>query len=70
VLQVEDICFLKDRSLSKMTPKFRVDVEGVIGELRKDIEEDVSLHRCCGEPMIRYSVLDGFTVRRLDVSQA
>jgi hypothetical protein len=33
------------------------------------MDEEVTLERCCGVPISRYSDLDGLTVRRLDVSQ-
>ena len=35
----------------------------------KEIEDDVSLARCCGVPKIRYSILEGLTNSLLSVSQ-
>jgi len=64
-----EICDLKDRSLSKMTPRFRVESVGDRSVPWKWIEDDVSLARCCGVPMIRYSVLDGLTDSLFSVSQ-
>lgn len=64
--------FLRERSGSKITPKFLHEVEGVKLLPQKDteeFEETVTLERCCGVPISRYSVLDGLTVRRLFVRQ-
>jgi len=72
VLQMEEMWFLRERSGSKITPKFLHEVEGVKLLPQKDteeFEETVTLERCCGVPISRYSVLDGLTVRRLFVSQ-
>ena len=65
-MQTEEICGLRDRSLSKRTPKLRVESVGVISEPWKEMEDAVvSLERCCGLPMIKYSVLEGLTVLQL-----
>jgi hypothetical protein len=66
---MEEMCFFMERSWSKMTPKFRVESVGVRGVPLKIKEEEVSLARCCRVPMIRYSVFEGLTDRRLVVSQ-
>ena len=67
---MDEICFLRERSLSRMMPRLRADGDGEMVVSRKEISEDLSFDRCCGVPMRRYSVLDGLTVRRFDVSQA
>ena len=53
-------------------PRFRQELEGLIVLSQNVIEEEeesVTFERCCGVPISKYSVLDGFTVRRLLVSQ-
>ena len=64
-----EMCFFMERSWSKITPRFRVESVGVRGVPLKIKEEEVSLVRCCQVPMIRYSVFEGLTDRRLVVSQ-
>ena len=66
---MEEMCFLMERSWSKMTPKFRVESVGVRGVALKIKEEEVSLARCCRVLMIGYSVFEGLTDIRLVVSQ-
>ena len=51
-----------------MNPRLRTDLEGDIAVPWKLTEDDCILERCCGVPTRRYSVLEGLTVRRLDVS--
>ena len=60
---------MRDRSLSKVTPRLRTVDEGSMLVFWKVMVEDDSLERCCDVPMIKYSVFEGLTVRRLDVSQ-
>ena len=64
-----EMCFFMVRSWSKITPKFRVKSVGVRGVPLKIKEEEVNLARCCRVPMIRYSVFEGLTDKRLVVSQ-
>jgi hypothetical protein len=61
---------LRDRSLSKMAPRLRVVSVGVRLVPWKGIEVDVTLARCCGVPMIRYSVFDGLTDSLFAVNQS
>ena len=64
-----EMCFLKESSESKMTPRFRTCGVGVIFEFWNIIVDEASLARCCGVPMIRNSVLFGLTVNRLEENQ-
>lgn len=66
---MEEKCFLRERSGSNITPKFRQDSDGVRLLAQKEIEDDVTFERCCGVPISMYSVLEGLTVKRLFVSQ-
>ena len=56
---MEEMWFLRERSWSKITPRFLQDVVGVRLFPQKEIEESevaVTLDLCCGVPMSRYSV--------------
>ena len=64
------MCLVSDKLLSKVTPRFRADAEGEITLPQKTIDEDWILFRCWGLPIMRNSVFDGLTERRLEVSQA
>ena len=59
----------KVKSDSKITPKFLADEVGEIVLPEIEIEVDIILERCRGEPMIRYSVLVGLRQRRFVVNQ-
>ncbi len=52
-----------------MIPRFRAESVGVRGVPLKIKDDEVNLDRCCLVPMIRYSVFEGLTDRRLVVSQ-
>jgi hypothetical protein len=65
-----EMCCFKDRSLSKMTPRLRVESEGVRMVPSKVIEDAMSFARCWCVPIMRYSVLEGLTERRLEMSQS
>ena len=52
-----------------MIPRFRVESVGVRGVPLKINDDEVSLARCCRVPMMRYSVFEGLTDKRLVVSQ-
>lgn len=60
---------MKERSLSKMMPRLRVESVGIRLVPWNWIEHDASLARCSWFPIIRYSVLDGLTVSLFSVSQ-
>ena len=62
---MEDMCFVKSRLESKMTPRLRAESVGVKGTFLKKMEESVNLDRCCVVPISRYSVFEGLTTRRL-----
>ena len=52
-----------------MIPRFRaesVEARGIPLKIKDDV---VNLARCCQVPMMRYSVFEGLTDRRLVVSQ-
>jgi len=51
-----------------MKPRLRAELEGEIAVPWKLTEEDLILERCCGVPIKRNSVFEGFTVKRFDVS--
>jgi len=53
-----------------MTPRLRAELEGAIGKFWKYKVDERILERWMGVPMRRYSVLEGLTVRWLEVSQA
>jgi hypothetical protein len=53
-----------------MMPRFRAESVGVREVELNDIDDEVSFARCCFVPMIRYSVFEGLTERRLEVNQA
>ena len=57
-------------SVTKMTPRLRVESVGIRMVPWKGIEVDVTLAHCCGVPMIRYSVFDGLTESVFAVSQS
>ena len=63
------MCCLRERSWSKITPRLRVELVGFRVVPWNDIEVSVGLARCCGVPMIRYSVLDGLTESLFEMSQ-
>ena len=65
-LESAEICFEKDSEESKMKPRFLAEEDGEIG-LDADNERDgLSIFEvCCGKPMSRNSVFDGFNVRQL-----
>ena len=46
--------------LSKVTPRFRTDEDGEIVMPENVIEEDKILRCCCGVPINKYSVFEGF----------
>ena len=64
------MCSLNERSELKVTPRLRAEVDEVRVVPWKLIVDEVTLDRCCGVPIRRYSVLDGLTVSRFIVSQA
>ena len=68
-LQIEDICFFKSRLESKMTPRLRADSVGLEETFLKKMEVFETFDRCCGVPISRYSVCDGFMTRRLAQNQ-
>ena len=61
---------VNDKLLSKVTPRFRADVEGEIMLPQKTIEEDWILFHCWGLPIMRNSVFDGLTEKGFEVSKA
>ena len=63
------MCLRKDRSVSKIIPKFLTELTGSKNLLAIEIEGDDNLERCIGLPIIIYSVFDGFRHRRLLVNQ-
>ena len=63
------MCLHKDRSVSKIIPKFLTKLTGSKNLLAIEIEDDDNLERCIGVRIIIYSVLDGFRDRRLLVNQ-
>ena len=67
--QIEEMCLCKERSESKIIPKFLADEVGemILPEIDNSIE--VVLERWWGDPIIRYSVLDGLRQRPLVVNK-
>ena len=63
------MCCLRERSWSEITPRLRVELVGFRVVPWNDIELFMSLPRCCGVPMMRYSVLDGLTESLFEMSQ-
>jgi hypothetical protein len=56
-------------SLSNMTPRFRAEDEGDRTVSLKFTDDEVTLERCCQEPIKRNSVLEGFRTKRFDTNQ-
>ena len=63
------MCLRKDRSVSKIIPKFLTELTGSKHLFAIEIEDDDNLERCIDVPIIIYSVLDGLRHRRLLVNQ-
>ena len=62
-----EMCSENDRVESKMTPKLRAEWTGdKVTELGSDIVGFSSLPSCLGRPMIRNSVLEELSERKLD----
>ena len=61
VRQTAEICFLKSRFESNITPRFRAESVGQSAKLWKWTEESITFDLCCRFPIRRYSVLEGFT---------
>ena len=59
--QAAEICFLKLRLESNMTPRLRAESVGQRSRFLKKRDELIILKHCCEVPTRRYSVLDGFT---------
>jgi hypothetical protein len=64
----DEICFESDSSLSKVTPKFRNDVEGGRVFPLKVSHEAVTFDLYSFDPTRRYSVFEALTMRRFAVS--
>ena len=64
-----DIWSLKERCLSKITPRLRADRVGVIRELSNGSVGFTILASCLGKPNVRNSVFDGFNKRKFAAIQ-
>src|SRR5437867_7006416 len=64
------MCWSKERSDSKTTPKLRAEETGTSAVPWKESEESVIFERCCWVPMSKYSILFGLTESRFRVSSS
>jgi hypothetical protein len=73
VLDREEICFSKERNLSKIKPRLRAEGHGKMGAEEGRESDGLGilsiLSICCGSPTSMNSVLEGFRVRRLAAIQ-
>ena len=69
-LQIDEMCLVRDKSASKVTPRLRTVEDGDMTLSLKVKEDEVSLSRCCLVPKRRYSVFDVLTTIQFVVSHA
>jgi len=62
------MCFVRERLESKVMPRLRASEEGLSMVPLKVTDGERTLFRCCGVPIKRNSVFEGFTERRLAVN--
>ena len=64
----EEMYFVRDKSLSKVTPKFQTEEDGDKVLSLKVTDNDVTSVLCCLDPTRRYSVLEGLIINQFVIS--
>ena len=69
IWQIEEMCLVRERSLSNMTPRLRADCVGFKIFPANDIDWVGNLDLCWRFPINKNSVLEGLTERRFEMNQ-